>query len=128
MTRPRKRKADREAGFTLVDSLVAVATLSAMTALLPQAIVTARQLSAETGSLIGARLAADSLLADIARDDTRTGRRVGTVDGHNWRADTQIREAGVAEGDEALYSTRLVVEISGQRTIVIERLTFGAVE
>ena len=124
---------DSEAGFTLIDSLVAVATLSAMTALLPQAIVTARQMSSETASLVSARLVADSVLADLARSSPHAGQQTGATDGHSWRVETKIREAGLTSGSEdgsspALFTTRISIQVSGNRTLVVERLSYGEVE
>ena len=110
-----------DAGFALMDALVAVAFLAGTVSLVPAMVVQARQMVMASETRFETRLVADAVLTELALAPPETGFRRGKAAGHAWQATS--RQAVPATADApALYSLRLAIEIDGGRQLVVERL------
>jgi type II secretory pathway pseudopilin PulG len=115
----------REAGFTLIDTLIALAVLAVLSTLLPSALVTAREAIRQAEQWFEARLIADGLMQHLLLSGPRPGTTSGAAAGHTWQATTRFHEMPAQGATGAVYVTRIAVEVAGRRSVAFERLTFG---
>jgi len=126
------RPARRQAGFTLLEMLVAVAVLAVLVTLVPRSLVAARGTLDHSQDWLRARLAAEAVLNDDLVERTlRPGVRTGVMDGRQWTA-TIERDRTVTTDpsmdDRVLLAIRLEVEVSGTRTLAVETMRSGLPE
>jgi prepilin-type N-terminal cleavage/methylation domain-containing protein len=119
----------REAGFTLVEMLVAVAVLAVLAGLVPRSFVFARSIMDHSRDWMDARLVAEAVLNDdLAGPTLQPGARGGEIDGRRWRA-TLRRHAAlgapVLESGEILLDVRVEVDVSAGRILEIETMRIG---
>jgi general secretion pathway protein I len=128
MARTAKRAGD--AGFTLLEMLVAVAVLAVLAGLIPRSFVAARAVFNRADNWMQARLVAESVLnQELARRGLRPGVMSGTVDGHEWTAELETSRLPIAQSEETnrvLLDVRLKVEVSPRDTLEIETIRIGA--
>jgi prepilin-type N-terminal cleavage/methylation domain-containing protein len=116
----------REAGFTLIEMLVAVAILAVLVGVVPRSFVFARSILDHSRDWMGARLVADAVLNDtLTGSSLQPGARAGEVDGRRWRA--TIRQQSIPgfpapDTGQMLLDVRLEVDVSAGRTLEVETL------
>lgn len=117
-----------DAGFGLLDTVIALAAVSTLLAIMPHAVLGSGELVARAEAGVGAtqamRMAAASELAE-GQDATV---RLGQAGGRTWRAVSRTVE--VARGEDAdhpmaLQTTSLVIALDAGRTVTIEGLMVG---
>lgn len=117
-----------DAGFTLLEVLVAVAILAAVVSVVPRSLVSARTSVSHSRAWLEARLVAEEILAGELRSGRmRPGTFSGVVRGHRWRvvvAPAAIADAPPSNG-RVLLEARLSVEVSASRVLAIDRLLVG---
>lgn len=126
----RHLRGPQEAGFALLDALVAVALLAAVTALVPTMVVQARRMVEASGQTFHTSLAADLIVSDRLFDPPHVGRESGRSHGHQWEETTRVLQ-GPAEGNArslALYSRLLTLKLQGGRDVRVETLVLGPVQ
>lgn len=112
---------ETDAGFALMDALVAVAFLAGTVSLVPAMVVQARQVVMASETHFETRLIADAVLTELALSPPELGFRRGKAAGHAWQA-TSRQAAAATDEAPALYSLRLAIEVTGGRQLVVERL------
>lgn len=127
--RPGRVRAGRDAGFTLIEMLVAVAVLAVLVGIVPRSFVFARSIIDHSRDWMSARLVAESVLNDtLTGTALQPGARSGEIDGRRWRA-TLRRHAAlnvpVLANGEALLDVRLEVDVSAGRTLEVETMRVG---
>lgn len=120
----RRAEPETEAGFALLDALVAVALLAGTVSLVPAMVVQARQMVVQSELSFEARLIADAVLTALTLLPPEIGFRRGEEAGHSWQATTRQEEAPTQDAP-ALFRLRLVVEVDRGRQIVVERIYRG---
>jgi general secretion pathway protein I len=96
----RKRRSEGEAGFTLIEALVALAIVAVMLSSIGTVIATTVKGTRAIDQRLALSGAADTLLADLpARNLLKVGRQSGELSGHRWRID--VAALNVAEFDSA---------------------------
>jgi len=84
----RKSCSDGEAGFTLIEALVALAIVAAVLASIGTVIATTVKGTRSIDQRLALTGTAETLLASIpARDLLKPGRQSGVLAGHRWRID-----------------------------------------
>jgi prepilin-type N-terminal cleavage/methylation domain-containing protein len=125
-----RKSAGGEAGFTLVEMLVAVAILAVLVSIVPRSFVFARSIIDHSRDWMGARLVADAVLNDtLTGNALQPGARAGELDGRRWRATIRqqtIPGAPAPDDGTMLLDVRLEVDVSGGRTLVVETLRLGS--
>jgi prepilin-type N-terminal cleavage/methylation domain-containing protein len=126
----RTARRDGDAGFTLLEMLVAVAVLAVLAGLIPRSFVAARAMFNRADNWMQARLVAESVLnQELAGRGLRPGVMSGTVDGHEWTAELETSRLPMAQSEETnrvLLDVRLEVEVSPRDTLEIETMRIGA--
>jgi prepilin-type N-terminal cleavage/methylation domain-containing protein len=118
----------REAGFTLIEMLVAMAILAVLVGLVPRSFVFARSILDHSRDWMDARLVAESVLNDTLMQSLQPGVRTGTVKGHRWRATLRQQSVlGVSALDTGavLLDVRVEVDVSAGRTLEVETVRVG---
>src|SRR4051812_777842 len=83
----RLARGSSEAGFTLLEMLVAVAVLAVLASLIPRGFVSARALIDRSDAWLEAQLVADAVLKDeLAGSAMHPGTFRGRKAGHEWSA------------------------------------------
>jgi prepilin-type N-terminal cleavage/methylation domain-containing protein len=122
-------RTSRDAGFTLVEMMVAVAILAVLAGVVPRTFVFARSIIDHSRGWVGARLVAESVLNDtLAGPGLQPGARSGELDGRRWRA--TLRPQGVLgksrlDSGQMLLDVRLEVDVSPGRTLEVETMRVG---
>jgi general secretion pathway protein I len=95
-----KMRSDGEAGFTLIEALVALAIVAAVLASIGGVIATTVKGTRSIDQRLALTGTAEMLLASIpARELLKPGRQSGELAGHRWRIDVApLRLAEVPEG------------------------------
>ncbi|NVD42648.1 prepilin-type N-terminal cleavage/methylation domain-containing protein [Ensifer sp. HO-A22] len=117
-----------DAGFTLLEVLVAVAILAAVISVVPRSLVSARTSIGHSRAWLEARLVAEEVLAaELRNGRIRPGAFSGAVRGHRWRV--VVVPAAVADAQPSngrvLLEARLSVEVSASRVLAVDRLLVG---
>lgn len=118
-----------DAGFTLLEMLVAIAVLAVLAGLIPRSFVAARAMFNRADNWLGARLVAENVLnQDLAAPTLKAGVMSGSLNGHEWTAKLERSRLPMAQSDEtsrALLDVRLEVEVSPTDTLEIETMRIG---
>lgn len=122
----------RDAGFTLLEMVIAVLILSVLVGLVPRSLVSARALIDRSGTWLQARLIADTVLnQELAGHGLRPGFFKGSVDGRPWTAELRADSAlasGVSETNRILLDVTIRVPISGAEALVVETMRIGSAQ
>jgi len=126
---PLASAAHREAGFTLIEMLVAVAILAVLVGIVPRSFVFARSILDHSRDWMDARLVAETVLNDeLAGPTLEPGTRGGVIEGRRWRATLRRNTAlGVdaSESDRMLLDVRIEVEVGAGKSLEIETMRVG---
>jgi prepilin-type N-terminal cleavage/methylation domain-containing protein len=121
-----RRSARSDAGFTLVEMLVAVAILAVLVSIVPRSFVFARSIIDHSRDWMGARLVADAVMNDtLTGNALQPGARAGELDGRRWRATIRpesIPGMPAPDNGQLLLDVRLEVDVSAGRTLEVETL------
>lgn len=86
----RMKPRGREAGFLLLETLIAVVLMSLLLTVLPGGIAVSKRMVAKSLSTVSAGLVAEAVIgSELAAEGLQAGIRSGNVDGYDWTA--QIR-------------------------------------
>jgi general secretion pathway protein I len=97
-----RRRASSRAGFTLIETLVALLILAAFVAVVPGAIVAAKRDGERSRDLLEGGLALEAVLhGDLAGGDLSPGTRRGVTGGHPWSATIGVDEALLDKASQA---------------------------
>lgn len=116
-----------DAGFVLVEALVAVAILAAIGGLVAKHLVDTRQMELRAQNVMKARLVAEAVLAR-GFDPASGASQSGAIDGQRWVLDVALdRSAPVREGAAplGLYDVRVTVEVPGDKPLAIVTRRLG---
>jgi prepilin-type N-terminal cleavage/methylation domain-containing protein len=122
-----KRGRRATAGFTLLESLIAVAVMAALLALLPRTLIDARTMTSQSHHWLQARLAAEAILAEeFASETLFEGVRSGRAYERDWTAQV-MRTAAPAppEPEFGLFHIRLTVAVTPRHELSIETVRIG---
>jgi general secretion pathway protein I len=116
-----------DAGFTLLEVLVAVAILAALAALIPRSIVSARTSIEQSRDWLEAQLVAESVLnQELAASDLRPGTLTGALQSRQWRAELRPSRLPVAEANERiLLDIRVSVAVSPGSVLELDTIRIG---
>lgn len=121
--------AHREAGFTLIEMLVAVAILAVLVGIVPRSFVFARSILDHSRDWMDARLVAETVLNDeLVGPALERGTRGGVIEGRRWRATLRRSTAlGVdaPESDRMLLDVSIEVEVGAGKSLEIETMRVG---
>lgn len=115
-------------GFTLLETLIAVAVMAALLALLPRTLLDARTLTNQSHHWLEARLLAESILAeDFASTELSEGIHSGRTYGRDWTV--RVVRAASAPPDTRLrlFEIDVTVDVSPGRTLSVETVRLGRV-
>ena len=123
------RGPSRDAGFTLLEMLIAVAILALLAGLVPRSFVFARSILDHSRDWVAARLVAETVLGDDLRGPAlQPSARSGEMDGHRWRA-TLRRNTSLGgtmlEDGRMLLDVHLEVDVSAGRILAIDTMMIG---
>jgi prepilin-type N-terminal cleavage/methylation domain-containing protein len=125
-----RRRGDGEAGFTLLEMMVAIGILAVLVSVVPRTFVFARSVIDHSRDWLGARLVAESVLNDTLHGPgLQPGARSGTVNGRRWRATLRpmnLPEATAPEGGQTLLDVKLEVDVSTGRTFDVETIRISS--
>jgi hypothetical protein len=119
---------DGEAGFGLIDTLIALAAVSTLLAIMPHAVLGSGQLIARSEAGIGAAQTLRMVVATELSAGQATAVRLGQVAGRSWRASTrtvELARAGETQAETVLETTLLTIALDAGRTVTIEGLSVG---
>jgi prepilin-type N-terminal cleavage/methylation domain-containing protein len=119
----------QDAGFTLIEMLVAVAVLAALVGIVPRSLVFARSIMDHSRDWMDARLVAEAVLNDeLVGPSLSVGTRAGVIDGRRWRT-TLTRHTATRPEDSGtgrmLLDVRIEVEVGAGRSLEIETMRIG---
>lgn len=121
-------RAGPTAGFTLIETLVAVAVMTLLVALVPRAVATGALVGPRAGGWLEARLVAQAVLDDrLTGGDLAPGHVSGRMAGRAWTA-TLVAEpapAGAPAGERSVLRVTVTVEAGGGRVYRAETLRIG---
>jgi prepilin-type N-terminal cleavage/methylation domain-containing protein len=126
MRRPRRRAHEgNNAGFTLLETLVAVLVLAALVSVVPRTLVAARTIIERSADWLEARLVAETVLNEALGGELKSGAMSGVVDGRRWTA--RLRPAGMpqSESGRVLLDVRVEVAVSGDRVLEVDTMRIG---
>ncbi len=133
-TRGRARGAGArgEAGFTLLEMMVAVAILSILVGIVPRSFVAARAMFNRSDNWLEARLVAETVLnQELAGNSLRAGVMSGTIGGHDWSALLERDRTPITQSSETsrvLLDVRLSVKVSQTDTLEVQTMRIGSGE
>lgn len=110
-----------DAGFVLVEALVAVAILAAIGGLVAKHLVDAREMELRAQNVMKARLVAEAVLAS-GFDPAGGASQSGAIDGQRWVLDVALDRSAPARDGAApfgLYDVRVTVEVPGDKPLAI---------
>jgi prepilin-type N-terminal cleavage/methylation domain-containing protein len=126
---PRRLRArERDAGFTLIEMLVAVAVLAVLVGIVPRSFVFARSIIDHSRDWMGARLVAEAVLNDDLKGTSlQPGARGGVIDGRRWRATLRPHSGlgAASEDGRVLLDVRVEVDVSAGRILEVETMRIG---
>ena len=119
----------QDAGFTLIEMLVAVAVLAALVGIVPRSLVFARSIMDHSRDWMDARLVAETVLNDeLVGPALAVGTRAGVIDGRHWRTTLRRHTATQPENADTgrvLLDVRIEVEVGAGRSLEIETMRIG---
>ncbi len=119
--------AGRDAGFTLLEALVAVLVLAVLVGIVPRSLVAARSNIEDSKDRLAAALVAETVLNEaLASQALKPGIIGGEVDGRRWTAALQTVDAPAAKNGHVLLDVRVEVAVSGGGTLRMDTLRIGA--
>ncbi len=126
--RGRQSRIGRESGFTLLETLVALAVLSVVLAVIPRPLVQARATLDDSAQWLRARMVMDAVLADPLGPGMPlvAGQRSGTIDGVPWTA-RLTQSPLTVRSDSAWLLLTVAVEVAMPRgpTLRADTLRFS---
>jgi prepilin-type N-terminal cleavage/methylation domain-containing protein len=127
-----RRLAGGEAGFTLLEMMVAVAVLAAMASIIPRSFVAARANFDRSEDWLKARLVAEAVLAEeLAGNTLRPGVLSGSIDGRAWSASLGPNFTLSSRSPEIgriLLDVRVKVAVEGGESLEISTMRIGQPE
>lgn len=110
-----------DAGFVLVEALIAVAVLAAIGGLVARHLVDARQMELRAQNVMKARLVAEAVLAN-GFDPAGGASQGGSIAGQRWVLDVALNQSAPARAGGAplaLYDVRVTVDVPGDKPLAI---------
>jgi prepilin-type N-terminal cleavage/methylation domain-containing protein len=127
-----RRAARRDAGFTLLEMLVAVLVLATLASVVPRGLVAARTNLERSEDWLDARLVAETVLNEaLAGRSLKPGVIGGVVDGRRWRATLRRMPTAVdeeAETNWVLLDVKIEVAITGRKMLEVDTMRIGTLE
>jgi prepilin-type N-terminal cleavage/methylation domain-containing protein len=125
-------RAGGEAGFTLLEMVVAVAVLAAIASIIPRSFVAARANFDRSEDWLKARLVAEAVLAEeLAGSTLRPGVRSGSIDRRAWSASLEPNFTLSSRDPEVgriLLDVRVRVAVKGGESLEISTMRIGQPE
>jgi prepilin-type N-terminal cleavage/methylation domain-containing protein len=119
----------QDAGFTLIEMLVAVAVLAALVGIVPRSLVFARSIMDHSRDWMDARLVAETVLNnELVGRTLAVGTRSGEIDGRRWRTTITRHTATRPEDSETgriLLDVKMEVDVGAGRTLEVETMRIG---
>jgi prepilin-type N-terminal cleavage/methylation domain-containing protein len=132
MRRRTGRAARRDAGFTLLEMLVAVLVMATLASVVPRGLVAARTNLERSEDWLDARLVAETVLNEgLTGKSLKPGVIGGVVDGRRWRATLRRVPTAVdeeAETERILLDVKVEVAIAGRKTLEVDTMRIGRLE
>lgn len=121
-----------EAGFTLLEMMVAMAILAAFVGVIPRSFIVARQNFDRSEDWLKARLVAETVLAqELNGSELKAGVMDGRIEGRDWSATLDVNGAlssDPGEDRQVLLDVRLRVAISGGESLEVSTMRVGRLE
>lgn len=126
------RRLKQDAGFTLIEMLVAVAILAVLVGIVPRSLVFARSILDHSRDWMDAGLVAETVLNDeLVGPALAPGTRGGVIDGRRWHAtlrrNTSLHTESVESG-RMLLDVRIDVEVGAGKSLEIETMRIGGAQ
>lgn len=126
------RRPDSQAGFTLLETLVAVLVLAALVSVVPRTLVAARNNLERSEDWLSARLVAETVLNEALVGPSLTAGIIGgDVDGRRWSAtlrQVNSPDGAGADSDRVLLDVSVRVTVSGRRSLEVETMRIGVAQ
>ena len=127
LARSRRRARAGEAGFTLLEMLVAVLVLAALVSVVPRSLVAARTNIERSKDRLAARLVAETVLNEaLVGTALKPGAIGGEVDGRRWHATLTRIDTPPAQSGQMLLDVHVEVTVSGSQTLDVDTMRVGA--
>jgi len=129
-TRTPVRRSD--AGFTLLEMLVAIAILATLIALIPRGFVSARAIMDRSEDWLASQLVAEAVLdGELSGSQLHPGVLQGTKAGRQWSATLRLNDnrfAAASKDGRVLLDVRVRVAVSPRRTLEVDTIRIGVAQ